>query len=96
MKWSWWRNDISYNFLAEWFLSEENVQKWWNSFQLIEVRFPTVSRFEGSEKNDFGNEGWKLPEKKDERLENVDDWLGDDDCDDNDCLGSLMGLCSVP
>lgn len=66
-----------------------------------------VSRFEtvvGREKKDFGKLGWKFPEKKEDKLEKDEDVLGEEKDEDDevglkvdcDCLGSLMGLCSVP
>ena len=58
---------------------------------------------EGSEKNDLGNEGWKLPVKNDDKLEKACEELVGDEIDDEvwendglDCLGNLIGLCSVP
>ena len=66
-----------------------------------------ASRFEtvvGREKKDFGKLGWKFPEKKEDKLEKDEDELGEENDDDDevglkvacDCLGSLIGLCSVP
>jgi len=66
-----------------------------------------VSRFEtvvGREKKDFGKLGWKFPEKKEDKLEKDEDVLGEEKDEDDevglkvdcDCLGSRMGLCSVP
>jgi len=69
----------------------------------IASRFDTVV---GREKKDFGKLGWKFPEKKEDKLENDEDVLGEenDEVDDDevglkldcDCLGSRIGLCSVP
>lgn len=66
-----------------------------------------ASRFEtvvGREKKDFGKLGWKFPEKKEDKLEKDEDELGEENDDDDevglkvdcDCLGSRIGLCSVP
>ena len=59
----------------------------------------------GREKKDFGKLGWKFPEKKEDKLEKDEDGLGEENEDEDDevglkvdcdCLGSRIGLCSVP
>ena len=67
---------------------------------MFESRLETV---EGREKKDLGKLGWKLPEKMEPRLEKEVEGGGEGKEEEEeegkeawDCLGSRMGLCSVP